>query len=142
MSYDFGDVGQTRRETMQAIESSGTGPEAQAEAALDELGVRYDDQPGYGRYRPDFRLEDGTVLQVMGCFWHCCPCQRGAQMKDVSSNEDYWSEKHRDNKERDERRRRDLLRDHDAPLVFWVWECQDVPERVAALCEARGLVDG
>lgn len=141
MTYDFGDVSDERRHTMQAIESEGTGPERTAEGALDELGVGYDPQPTFGRYRPDFQLEDGTVLQVMGCWWHCCPCQHGSQMGDVETNEEYWSDKHRENKERDKRRRRELLEEHDVPFVFWVWEHQDVAQRVLDLCEMRGLVD-
>ena len=137
MSYDFGDVDETRRETMRAIGSEGTGPEEEAAAALDALGVGYSEQPGFGRYRPDFEIEDGTVLQIMGCFWHGCPCQRG--MGKVDTNEDYWHPKLEKNVERDRRRRRDLLGSHDVPYVFWVWEHEDIPSRVAALCEARDL---
>lgn len=137
MTYDFGEVSEERRRTMQAISSEGTGPELEAMRALDELGVDYDEHPSYGRYRPDLRLEDGTVLQVMGCFWHRCPCQREHGTPDT--NEGYWDPKFEDNVARDKRRRVELLRDHDVPFVFWVWECQDIPLRVARLCEARGL---
>lgn len=137
MSHEFDDVSDERRRTMQAIGSEGTGPEEAMEAALREIGVRYDKQPSIGRYRPDFLLEDGTVLQAMGCFWHCCPCQRG--MDEVKSNEDYWTEKHEKNHERDHRRRRELLEEQGAPCVFWIWEHEDVAQRVLDLCEARGL---
>jgi DNA mismatch endonuclease (patch repair protein) len=137
VTYDFGDVDDHTRAVMEANPPEGTGPEETAAAALDELGVGYEEQPSYGRYRPDFRLEDGTVLQIMGCWWHGCPCAHS--MDDVGTNEDYWSEKLRTNRERDRRRRRELLADHGAPLVFWVWEHDDVAERVAALCAARGL---
>lgn len=139
MTYDFEGVSDERRRTMQAIESEGTGPELKAAAALDELGVSYDEQPTFGRYRPDFQLEDGTVLQVMGCFWHGCPCVRG--MDEVETNEDYWSPKLVDNMARDRRRRRELLEDHGVPFVFWVWEHDDIARKVAWLCEWRGLVD-
>ena len=73
-------------------------------------------------------------------FWHGCPCTRG--MDEVATNEDYWTPKLRDNVERDRRRRRELLGEHGAPFVFWVWEHEDVPARVAALCEHRGLTGG
>lgn len=137
MSYDFGNVSDERRRTMEAIGSEGTGPEEEAAAALDALDVGYEEQPSYGRYRPDFRLEDGTVLQIMGYFWHGCSCQRG--MDEVATNEDYWHPKLEDNVERDRRRRRDLLTEHGVPFVFWVWEHDDVAGRVVALCRARGL---
>lgn len=137
-AYDFGDVPDERRRTMRAIESEGTGPEEQAAAALDALGVGYDEQVRFSRYRPDFQLEDGTVLQTMGCWWHGCPCTRS--MAEVETNEDYWTPKLRDNVERDRRRRRELLAEHGVPYVFWVWEHEDIPERVAALCETRGLL--
>jgi DNA mismatch endonuclease (patch repair protein) len=122
---------------MRSIESEGTGPEAEAEAALDALGVAYEAQPSYGRYRPDFRLPDGSVFQVMGCFWHGCPCQRG--MDEVGANEDYWGPKLRDNMERDRRRRRELLSERGVPYVAWVWEHADVGRQVEWHCRRLGL---
>jgi DNA mismatch endonuclease Vsr len=140
LSYDFGEVGETRRRTMEAIGSEGTGPERQAAAALDELGVGYEEQVRYGRYRPDFRLEDGSVLQVMGAFWHGHPSVRG--MDEVGTNEDYWTPKLRENVERDRRRRRELLTEHGVPYVAWVWEPDPVPRHVEWHCRRLGLVEG
>jgi len=114
----------------------GTDLEEEAATALDALGVGHEEQPSIGRYRPDFRLEDGTILQVMGCYWHACPIHGNSP----DTNEDYWETKFAKNRERDKRRRRDLLSEHGVPLVFWVWEHEDVPERVAALCERRDLL--
>lgn len=135
--YDFSDTNEQRRETMRVIGSEDTGPERKAEAALDELGVVYDKQVQLGRYRPDFLLEDGSVLQIMGCFWHCCPCKRG--MDGVEDNADYWTEKHAMNHERDHRRRRELLHDYDVTYVFWIWEHEDVAARVYDYCCSRGM---
>lgn len=139
MSADFDDTDERRRRIMRSIGSENTEPERVAREALEELGVGYEEQPRYGRYRPDFRLEDGTVLQLHGCFWHACPCvSRG--MDQVDSHEEYWTEKQRKNVERDRRRRRELLEEHDVPLVFWIWEHEDVAERVLSLCRYLGLV--
>lgn len=138
MTYDFDDVSAERRRTMQAIGSKDTGPELKAKAAMDALGLGYDEHPRYGRFQPDFVLDDGTVVQVMGCFWHRCPCQREYGTPD--SNEDYWDPKFRDNVERDKRRRRVLLQEHDVPFVFWVWECQDIPAKITWLANYRELI--
>lgn len=140
MTYDFGDVDDERRRTMEAIPSEGTAPEEAAKAALDGLGVSHDDHPTRGRYRPDFVLEDGTVLQIHGAFWHGHPDVRG--MDEVETNEDYWSPKLRNNMERDRRRRQELLSDHDAPMVVWVWEVDPVAEHVAWHCRRLGLIEG
>lgn len=136
MTYDFGSVDDVRRRTMQAVGSEDTGPEQVARLALEEMGVLYDEQVGFGRYTVDFVLEDGTVLQVMGCFWHACP-RHG---NDPETNRDYWSPKLVENVERDRRRRRELLTEYGAPYVFWVWEHDDIAERVASLCRSRGIV--
>ena len=137
---NFDDTSRERSRIMRSVNTEGTEPEVEARIALEELDVEYEAQPRFGRYRPDFRLEDGTVLQIMGCFWHCCPCM-DYPMNEVSSHRDYWSEKHRANRERDRRRRRELLVEYSVPYVFWVWEHQVIAERVAAVCVARGLID-
>jgi DNA mismatch endonuclease Vsr len=125
---------------MEAIGSEGTGPELEAEETLDALGVGYDAQPSFGRYRPDFELPDGSVLQVHGAFWHGHPAVRG--MDEVETNEDYWTPKLRDNVARDKRRRRELLVEYSVPYVAWVWEVDPVPEHVAWHCRRLGLVEG
>ena len=136
--YDFGDVDEATRAVMEGNPPEGTSIEGEAAAALDALGVGYDEQVSFSRYRPDFVLEDGTVLQLMGCYWHGCPCSHG--MGDVDTNEDYWSEKLETNRARDKRRRRELLSEHGVPFVFWAWEHEDIPARVESLCDARGLL--
>ena len=64
---------------------------------------------------------------VHGCYWHHCPrCQPGLPR----SNAEFWLRKFELNRERDERKRRDL--EALGWVVHEIWEC-DIRERLASV---------
>lgn len=116
-----------RSAMMRAVRQSGTSAEETVGLLLRELGVRYRlNHPGLPG-RPDFanRLR-GWALFVHGCFWHghrnCRRTKGGRTGRVPDTNRDYWSQKIEDNRERDQRKSRELkglgLR------VLVVWECE------------------
>lgn len=107
--------------------------------ALHRRGLRYRLQvsplPGLRR-RVDIAFPGPrVVVDVRGCFWHCCP-QHGTR---VSSNADWWVAKLRRNVERDADTERRL---GDAGWqVIVVWEHddpEDAAQRIIAVVRPGG----
>ena len=105
---------------MQAVRTKDTGPEMKIRVLLTELGYRYrlhrKDLPG----SPDIAfIGKRMVIFVHGCFWHGHDCPKGRAPK---SRLDYWGPKLAANRERDERKSKEL-RDL-GWSVLTVWQCE------------------
>lgn len=104
---------------MSRIPGKNTRPELTVRSLLHQNGYRFTlqrkDLPG----RPDIVLPKyNAVIFVHGCFWHVHECPA---FKWPSSRREWWEEKLRGNKDRDERNLGLLL---EAGLrVCIVWEC-------------------
>ena len=109
-----------RSRVMSKIRSKNTRPELVVRSLLFAAGFRYrlhsNRLPGH----PDLVLARWrTVVFVNGCFWHSHEgCRYAAK---PISNEGFWNEKLRRNRERDERNR--LLLKAEGWRVLVVWEC-------------------
>lgn len=89
------------RARMEAQPTQDTSPELRLRSELHSRGLRY---RVHDRPIDDLRREADVVFQgpkvavfVDGCFWHGCP-EHGSSPK---SNEDFWREKIKRNRERD-----------------------------------------
>jgi DNA mismatch endonuclease (patch repair protein) len=106
---------------MRAVKSRDTTAELAVRKLIFSLGYRYRlnraDLPG----KPDIVLPGRRkVIFVHGCFWHGHDCRRGDRLP--STNQEYWLNKIRRNRERDQTTRSRL-----AELgweVAVVWECE------------------
>ncbi len=111
---------------MQANRSRDTGPELRLRSILHRRGLRFrvDREPVRGfRRRADLVFSGPRVaVLVHGCFWHGCP-EHYVQPK---SNTDYWRDKLRSNRSRDEDTVRRLEDMGWTPVI--VWEHEDVNE--------------
>jgi len=105
---------------MAGFRSKDTKPEMLVRRALHRLGYRFRlhrrDLPG----KPDIVLPKyRTVILVHGCFWHQHEDCRDARMP--RTRQDYWAEKFRRNRERDEQNSVALA------ALGWrvavIWEC-------------------
>ena len=119
-----------RSEIMRGIGRENTAPELVVRKTLHRLGFRFrihrKDLPG----SPDVVLpKHRTCVFVHGCFWHGCPtCYRGARVP--KSNREYWLNKVKKNRARDERSTSALVAAGWRVVV--AWECQTGdPERLA-----------
>lgn len=106
---------------MSRIRATNTGPEKLLRSTLTGAGVRgyrlnYTKAPG----RPDIAFVGRRIaVFVHGCFWHGCPyCQRSAPR----TNSGWWRDKLRANRERDERKAKELKAA--GWKVITVWECR------------------
>lgn len=114
---------------MSRIRGKDTKPERIVRRLLTEMGYRYrlnvKTLPG----RPDIVLRKyNAIIFVHGCFWHLCPhCGEG---RIPATRRDYWEEKLLNNKQRDQRNTRRLLRQ--GWKVLWLWECdiEKKPEKI------------
>ncbi len=109
----------TRSKIMASVGQKDTGPEILLRSVLHKRGLRYRlhdrSLPGSpDLVFPRFR----TVIFVHGCYWHSHGCYRSTVPK---SGREFWSKKFKDNKERDERKIRQLLEEGWRVLI--VWEC-------------------
>ena len=117
---------QSTSKKMRAVRQKGTGPELAVRAALKSLDISFRvnvrDMPG----RPDiWTIEDDIPIFVHGCFWHRHEdCKKSTMPK---TNQDYWTRKFSQNKERDERKMRDLHALGYSPFV--IWQCQTTDEQ-------------
>src|SRR5215469_15323761 len=115
---------QRRSANMAAIRSTETTPELVVRSALFRAGLRYRLHDKKLPGRPDIVFAARRlVVFVHGCFWHgCTKCVDGRRA--VKSNTAYWSQKIKNNRERDERNRQKLLD------LGWrveeIWECEVV----------------
>ncbi|MCI8468815.1 MAG: very short patch repair endonuclease [Eggerthellaceae bacterium] len=103
---------------MQGNKRRDTSPEIKVRKILRKLG--------YPGYRLDWKKAPGhpdiaypgrkLAVFINGCFWHKCPvCNLPTPKKNV----EYWEEKFRRNRERDERTRAALEADGWKVLVIW-----------------------
>lgn len=106
---------------MSRIRSRNTSPELAVRSALHKAGYRFrihrKDLPG----SPDIILPKyQTVIFVHGCYWHRHQnCKAAATPK---TNIEFWTEKFRENVDRDKRNRTALENLNWKVLV--VWECE------------------
>jgi DNA mismatch endonuclease, patch repair protein len=107
---------------MSGNKSSGTAPERTLRQALWQAGLR--------GYRKNVKRYPGSpdvlfirrklAIFVHGCFWHGCPhCKRNLT---PVANAEFWAEKLRRNRERDQAAEESLRSFGFAILVLW--ECQ------------------
>lgn len=112
---------EARSRTMRAVKSRDTTPEMIVRRMAHAMGKRYrlhrDDLPG----KPDLTFPGSRkIIFVHGCFWHGHDCKRGARQP--KTNAEYWIQKIRRNKERDERAQESLRAMGWEVLI--IWECQ------------------
>lgn len=104
---------------MGRIRARDTGIEVFLRHYLFALGYRYRKNDKRYPGRPDIVLPRYRVaIYVNGCFWHGHGCALDSEVK---SNTEFWREKIRRNKERDERNHRDMMALGFRVIV--VWEC-------------------
>lgn len=106
---------------MKGNRGKNTQPEVELRRLLRQAGY-----PGYRLHwkgvpgRPDIAYPGRKVaIFVNGCFWHRCPHCNPATPK---SHTDYWDRKFELNRERDERKIRELTAA--GWRVITVWECE------------------
>jgi DNA mismatch endonuclease, patch repair protein len=126
------------RKSMQSNRSKDTGPELALRRALHALGLRY---RVCARPIPDLRQTVDVLfssakvaVEVWGCFWHGCH----EHYRPPSSNSEFWSQKIKQNQQRDQDKARAL---HDAGwLLEVVWEHEDstlASQRIAQTVRSR-----
>jgi len=104
-----------------------TKPEQRLRALLRGAGF-----PGYRLHwkgvpgRPDVAYPGRRVaIFVNGCFWHRCPrCQPAAP----KSHAEFWERKFELNRERDDRKTRELLARGWTVVTVWECELRDCPQ--------------
>lgn len=126
-----------RRRTMQAVKSRDTKPELLVRKIVHAAGYRYrlcdDKLPG----KPDLLFVGRRkAIFVHGCFWHGHDCVRGARIP--KSNQDYWMNKVRRNRERD-RAAQGKLSEMGWRILI-VWECELRDQEALAL-KIRAFLD-
>ena len=106
---------------MSSVRAKNTKPEIMLRKALFYNGLRgyrlhWKKAPG----RPDIAYPGKKIaIFVNGCYWHRCPHCKPSFPK---TNIEFWTNKFEKNKERDERKKKEL---EDAGWkVFIFWECQ------------------
>ena len=125
-----------RRRIMKAVKTKNTGPELVVRKALTSLGYRYrlhrKDLPG----SPDIAMIGRKkAIFVHGCFWHGHECQKGKAPK---SKLEYWGPKLKANRDRDERKARELRDLGWSVLTVWQCELQDLESLRARLVDFLG----
>lgn len=121
-----------RSEIMSRVRSKDTRPEMIVRRMLHKAGYRYRLHVASLPGKPDLVfIGRRKAIFVHGCFWHMHEgCARARVPK---SRVEFWTEKLRANKERDERNLIELRRQGWSVLI--VWECQ--LEEAALLDELR-----
>ena len=110
---------QTRSKIMTSVGQKNTGAEWVLRRALHRIGLRYRLHDRSLPGSPDLVFSrNRAVVFVHGCFWHSHGCYRSTVPK---SRCEFWSEKFRANRSRDERNRDSLLAS--GWRVVTVWEC-------------------
>ena len=126
----------TRSRIMSSVGQKDTGPETLLRSALHRAGLRYrlhdKSLPGcpdlvFSRYQ--------AVIFVHGCYWHSHGCYKFTVPK---SNREFWEDKFRANRERDERNI-NLLCQRGWRLMV-VWECALVGRHSAQANEVAEMV--
>jgi DNA mismatch endonuclease (patch repair protein) len=123
--------------SMKGNRGKNTGPELQLRALLRAAGY-----PGYRLHwkkapgHPDIAYPGRKVaIFVNGCFWHRCPHCQPAEPKSHSA---YWRRKFELNRERDNRKQREL--EEAGWTVVTVWECQLQQDSAGALTVLTALL--
>lgn len=116
---------------MSRIRGRDTAPEMRVRRILHAAGLRYrlhgKSLPG----KPDLVFtRRKAVVFVHGCFWHMHRCKYGKPAP--ATNQDFWAEKRRSNRDRDRRNRAAL--EAEGWRVFEIWECET---RDAGALQAR-----
>lgn len=116
--------------SMKGNRGKDTGPELELRRLLRAAGY-----PGYRLHwkkaagRPDIAYPGRKVaIFVNGCFWHRCPHCQPAEPK---SHPEFWQKKFELNRERDERKRRELVAAGWTVLTIWECEIKANPSEVA-----------
>lgn len=110
---------ETRSRIMSSVRQENTGVETALRSALHAAGLRYRLHDRTLSGSPDLVLPKyRALIFVHGCYWHAHGCYRSTVPK---SRRQFWQDKFRANRERDERNIR-LSREH-GWRVLTVWEC-------------------
>jgi len=110
---------QTRSQIMASVGQKDTGAELLLRSALHKIGLRYSLHDRSLPGSPDLVFPRFcAVVFVHGCYWHSHGCYRSTVPK---SRREFWTEKFRANRSRDERNSLALLRR--GWRVLTVWEC-------------------
>lgn len=123
-----------RSKNMAAIKSKNTSPELMLRKVIHKLGYRYslhkDNLPG----KPDIYLKKFNLLIfVNGCFWHGHEGCKDANVP--KSNINFWIDKLRKNKKRDEKNLKTLRNMGYNVLTYWQCEIFDKGKKVAKVSE-------
>lgn len=129
-SSDDLDTTPERSALMARVRQKDTAPEMAVRRLVHGLGYRYTtdnrDLPGSPDLANRKRL---WAMFVHGCYWHA---HEGCDRHTIPSrNRDYWLEKFRRNKERDQRVQKQLQADGFTVLVVWECEIERAPDAVA-----------
>ncbi len=109
-----------RSALMSRIRSVDTKPELYVRRALHAMGYRFRTHVRGLPGRPDLVFSKRrAVVFVHGCFWHRHGCKKTSVPK---VREDFWTGKFKNNVDRDERNRLQLL--EAGWRVMVVWECE------------------
>ena len=107
------------RNVMKANRGVDTKPELKLRSQIHKSGLRYaiDVRPESDiNRRADLVFRSAKVaVFVHGCFWHGCP----KHYTSPKSNKEYWAQKVRKNRERDQETQRLLRKRGWKVLVFW-----------------------
>ena len=127
------DVSPATRRTMQANRGRDTGPELALRSILHARGLRFrvnQPLPFDRRRRADLTFTRARLyVFVDGCFWHGCP----DHFIEPKTRADFWLDKIRGNRQRDDDTRRQL--EQRGATVIRIWEHQD-PNQAADQIEA------
>jgi DNA mismatch endonuclease, patch repair protein len=120
-----------RSRLMKQVKSKNTQPEIIVRSLLHRLGYRFrlhrKDLPG----TPDIVFPSRHLaIFVHGCFWHGHGCRIGQLPK---SRLDYWEPKIAANKERDKRKKTDIIEKGWRVVVVWQCELADIETLTAKL---------
>jgi DNA mismatch endonuclease (patch repair protein) len=109
---------------MSRIRSADTAPEMIVRRLVHSMGYRYRLHPKRLPGKPDIVFPSKhKAIFVHGCFWHAHECKIGQPPK---SHLEFWQEKFRYNRERDERNRITLESTGWRVLTIWQCETKDV----------------
>jgi DNA mismatch endonuclease (patch repair protein) len=125
----------TRRSLMSRIKGSDTKPEIMLRKALWSLGIRFRLGNRIGRLRPDLVFKGARLaIYVDGCFWHGCP----EHYTPPRSRQEFWSDKLRENVERD--MKQTVALQTDGWRVLRLWEHAVVEDAMACARLVEGLL--
>lgn len=121
-AYDFGEVAEATRHSMQSNKRANTKPEVLVRQMLREMGW-----PGYrldwkkAKGHPDIAYPGRKIaIFVNGCFWHH---HEGCKYATIpQKNMEYWTAKFERNRRRDEETRAEL--ESEGWQVVVIWECE------------------